>query len=224
MTREPPAYGLWWLAAINVAVFVLFASSFYRPRSARDWRTFGVFSAFLVALFSEMYGFPLTLYLLSGWLGQRYPGLDLLTHNSGHLWQTLLGFKGDPHLSPLHLLSNLVIGGGFVLLASAWPVLYRAQREGRLAVSGPYAYVRHPQYLAFILILVGFLLQWPTLLTLLMFPVLLAMYTRLARLEEREVRGRLDPAYQEYAARVPAFIPRFFRPPVPGASAQEGQK
>lgn len=220
MNNQPPAYGLWWLVAINTAVFILFASSFYRPRTARDWRSFGAFSAFLVALFTEMYGFPLTLYLLSGWLGQRYPGLNLLTHNSGHLWQTLLGWKGDPHLSPLHLLSNLVIATGFILLSSAWSVLYKAQREGRLAMTGPYAYVRHPQYLAFILILVGFLLEWPTLLTLLMFPVLVVMYTRLARLEEREVRGQ-QPAYEEYAARVPAFIPRLTRLPVPPEPSQE---
>ena len=126
MTNEPPAYGLWWLVALNTAVFILFASSFYRPRTARDWRSFGAFSAFLVALFTEMYGFPLTLYLLSGWLQRRFPGLDLLTHNNGHLWQTLLGWKGDPHLSPLHLLSNLGIAAGFILLSSAWPVLYQA--------------------------------------------------------------------------------------------------
>ncbi|MDX2004177.1 MAG: isoprenylcysteine carboxylmethyltransferase family protein [Meiothermus sp.] len=208
MTNEPPAYGLWWLVALNVAIFTLFATSFYKPRSARDWRSFGAFTAFVVALFTEMYGFPLTVYLLSGWLQQRFPGLDFLTHNNGHLWQTLLGWKGDPHLSPLHILSNLVIAGGFALLSSAWPVLYQAQRAGRLAVSGPYAYVRHPQYLAFILILVGFLLQWPTLLTLLMFPVLVVMYTRLARQEEREVRASLGREYDAYAARVPAFWPR----------------
>jgi protein-S-isoprenylcysteine O-methyltransferase Ste14 len=213
VTGEPPAYGLWWLVAINVAIFVLFATSFYKPRSARDWRSFGAFTAFVVALFTEMYGFPLTVYLLSGWLQQRFPGLDFLTHNNGHLWQTLLGWKGDPHLSPLHILSNLVIAGGFALLSSAWPVLYQAQRSGRLAVGGPYAYVRHPQYLAFILILVGFLLQWPTLLTLLMFPVLVVMYARLARQEEREVRASLGREYDAYAARVPAFFPRLASAP-----------
>ena len=122
-----------------------------------------MFSAFLVALFTEMYGFPLTIYLLSGWLQRRYPGLDLLTHDAGHLWETLLGWRGDPHFNPLHLLSSLLIGGGFVLLASAWRVLFAAQQGRRLATTGPYAYVRHPQYDGFILIMLGFLLQWPTL-------------------------------------------------------------
>src|SRR4029450_8050609 len=142
MHSDTPAYGLWSLAILNAAVFIIFAFSFTHPHSARDWRSFGAFAAFLVAIFTEMYGFPLTIYLLAGWLGRRYPGLDLLSHDAGHLWQTLLGWKGDPHLNPLHLLGNGLIFGGFILLASAWQVLYQAQHERRLATTGPYAYVR----------------------------------------------------------------------------------
>jgi protein-S-isoprenylcysteine O-methyltransferase Ste14 len=208
MSAGPPAYGLWSLVVINIAVFAVFAFSFTRPRTARDWRSFGAFTAFLVALFSEMYGFPLTIYLLSGWLQRRYPGLDFLTHDTGHLWETLLGWRGDPHFNPLHLLSNVLIGGGFVLLASAWRVLFAAQQARQLATTGPYAYVRHPQYAGFILVMLGFLLQWPTLLTLLMFPILVWMYVRLARREEREVRAELGDVYARYAAATPAFVPR----------------
>ena len=208
MNTITPAYGLWFLVIVNTAVFVIFAFSFTHPRNGRDWRSFGAFSAFLVALFTEMYGFPLTLYLFSGWLGSRYPGIDLLAHDSGHLWSTLLGWQGDPHFSPLHLLSYLFIGGGFALLSAAWNVLYQAQREGQLATTGPYAYLRHPQYAAFTLILLGFLLQWPTLLTLLMFPVLVVMYVRLARREEREALVEFGEAYASYAADVPGFFPR----------------
>jgi methanethiol S-methyltransferase len=211
MTSEAPAYGLWSLVVINVAVFAVFAFSFTRPRTARDWRSFGAFTAFLVALFTEMYGFPLTIYLLSGWLARRYPGLDLLSHNTGHLWETLLGWQRDPHLNPLHLLSGALIGGGFILLASAWRVLFAAQQARRLATTGPYAYVRHPQYDGFILIMLGFLLQWPTLLTLAMFPILVWMYVRLARREEREVRAEFGEAYARYAAATPAFVPRLGR-------------
>jgi protein-S-isoprenylcysteine O-methyltransferase Ste14 len=166
MTHDTPAYGLWSLVIINTAVFVIFAFSFTHPRTTRDWRSFGAFSGFLLALFTEMYGFPLTLYLLSGWLSSRYPGLDLFSHETGHLWHTLLGWTGNPHTDPLHILSNLLIGGGFIMLASAWRVLYEAQRTSTLATTGLYAYVRHPQYVGFILIMLGFLLQWPTLLTL----------------------------------------------------------
>lgn len=208
MSAGAPAYGLWSLVAINVAVFTSFAFSFTRPQMARDWRSFGGFTAFVVALFTEMYGFPLTIYLLSGWLQRRYPGLDLLTHDVGHLWETLLGWRGDPHFNPLHLLSSLLIGGGFVLLASAWRVLFAAQQGRRLATTGPYAYVRHPQYDGFILIMLGFLLQWPTLLTLLMFPILVWMYVRLARREEREVQAEFGEAYTRYAMATPAGLPR----------------
>jgi protein-S-isoprenylcysteine O-methyltransferase Ste14 len=208
MSSEAPAYGLWLLVVINAAVFIIFAFSFTHPHTGRDWRSFGAFAAFLVALFTEMYGFPLTLYLLSGWLGSRYPGLDLFSHDAGHLWHTVLGWKGNPHLDPLHLLSNGLIFGGFILLASAWRVLYEAQRERTLATAGPYAYVRHPQYAGFILIMLGFLLQWPTLLTLVMFPILVVMYIRLARREEHEVLKEFGEAYARYAAHTPAFFPR----------------
>ena len=119
MTHDAPAYGLWSLVVINIAIFAIFAYSFTRPRRARDWRSFGAFGAFLVALFVEMYGFPLTIYLLSRWLQRRYPGLDLLSHDTGHLWETLLGWRGNPHLNPLHLLSDVLIAGGFILLARA---------------------------------------------------------------------------------------------------------
>ncbi|MGH9367802.1 MAG: isoprenylcysteine carboxylmethyltransferase family protein, partial [Thermoanaerobaculia bacterium] len=150
MSHAAPAYGLWTLVLINSAVFIIFAFSFAHPRTKRDWRSFGAFSAFLVALFTEMYGFPLTIYLLSGWLSRRYPGVDLFSHESGHLWETLLGWKGNPHWNPIHVLSNLLILGGFILLSAAWKALYAAQASRTLATTGPYAYVRHPQYAGFI--------------------------------------------------------------------------
>ena len=126
MSHDAPAYGLWSLVILNSAVFLMFAFSFFKPQSARDWRTFSAFAAFIVALFVEMYGFPLTIYLLSGWLQTRYPGLDILSHDAGHLWSTLLGEKGDPHFGALHIASYIFLGGGFWLLSSAWNVLYHA--------------------------------------------------------------------------------------------------
>jgi protein-S-isoprenylcysteine O-methyltransferase Ste14 len=116
--------------------------------------------------------------------------------------------KGNPHFNLLHILSNVLIFGGFILLASAWEVLYKAQRSHTLATNGPYATIRHPQYLAFISIMFGFLLQWPTILTLLMFPILVWMYTKLARQEEREVRAEFGEEYDRYASKTPAFFPR----------------
>jgi protein-S-isoprenylcysteine O-methyltransferase Ste14 len=208
MTDDTPAYGLWSLVVINSAVFILFAFSFFKPQTRRDWGSFGAFSAFLVALFTEMYGFPLTIYLLSGWLQSRYPQVDWLSHDAGHLLEELIGWRANPHFGPFHLLSFAFIGGGFVLISAAWKVLFEAQRARTIATSGPYARVRHPQYVGFILVMFGFLLQWPTLLTLLMFPVLVVMYVRLARVEEREVLAEFGDAYRRYMAATPAWIPR----------------
>ncbi len=191
----------------------MFAFSFFKPQTARDWRTFGAFGAFIVALFVEMYGFPLTIYLTSGWLQTKYPGLDLLSHNSGHLWSTLLGETGDPHFGPLHIASYAFLGFGFYLLSTAWKVLFDAQRQGVLAVTGPYARVRHPQYGAFVLVLLGFLLQWPTLLTLVMFPILLLMYGRLAITEEAEMRKQFGAQFDDWAKRTPRFFPALARSP-----------
>jgi protein-S-isoprenylcysteine O-methyltransferase Ste14 len=215
MNEAASAYGLWSLAAINSLVFIIFAFSFAKPRSSRDWRSFGAFSAFIVALFTEMYGFPLTIYLFSGWLSSRYPGIDFLSHDAGHLLEVLLqslfGWQVDPHLGPFHIASYVLIFAGFVLLAKSWGILYEAQRRHEIAASGPYAYVRHPQYLGFIMIMFGFLLQWPTLLTLTMFPILVYMYVRLARREEQDAVSEFGDVYIRYVSRTPAFFPRLGR-------------
>ena len=199
-------YGLWPLVLLNTGVLIIFAASFFHPRSGRDWRAMGAFSAFLVTLFTDMYGVPLTVYLLSGWLGDRIPALEA-THAGGHLWNDLIGWTGDPHLSPFHLASYLAIGGGFWAdgggLAGA--VGGRPQPPAahqRRLCTGPPSPVRgvaagHG----------GFLLQWPTIPTLVMFPALMGVYRRLALAEEREVAARFGPAWADYAARTPRFLP-----------------
>ena len=209
---DDSAYGLWFLVLVNSVIFIIFAVSFFHPRTKRDWRAMGAFSAFIVALFTEMYGFPLTIYVLSGWLGNVFPGLSL-THSGGHLWNDLIGWTGDPHLSPFHLVSYVLIGAGFWLITRAWRVLWEAQRSDRIAVSGPYARVRHPQYAGFLLIMIGFLVQWPTLATLAMFPVLVLVYRRLAAGEEHEIRGRFGAEWDAYAAHTPRFLPHLHHAP-----------
>ena len=199
-------YGLWFLVAINTVVILLFAASFFHPRTKRDWRAFGTFSAFIVALFTEMYGVPLTVYLLSA-VGGNALGLNL-SHDGGHLWADLIGWKGDPHLTPFHLASWVGIIGGFWMISAAWRELYQAAREDRLATGGLYARIRHPQYSGFMLIMVGFLLQWPTIPTLLMFPILAAIYRRLAISEERDTRAAFGEEWDVYAAGRPRFVPR----------------
>lgn len=204
-------YGLWGLALLNTAIFVGFAYSFFKPANLRDWRTFGAYSAFIVALFAEMYGFPLTIYMLSGWLGSKFPGSNLFGHDAGHLWWLVTGQHGNPHLSPFHILSFVFLFAGFTLLSKAWHVLYHAQRCHKLAVSGPYRHVRHPQYIGLVAIMFGFLLQWPTLLTLAMFPVLVLMYVRLAIAEERDSEKTFGQAWRDHAAMTPRFIPHITR-------------
>lgn len=203
-----PAYGLWGLVIVNSVIFIGFAFSFFKPQTKTDWRTFGTFSAFIVALFVEMYGFPLTIYLFSGWLATHYPGVDFLSHDNGHLLHNLLGLKGDPHFDVLHIASNLFIFGGFIMLSNAWHVLWKAQRRHKLASSGIYARMRHPQYVAFIAIMLGFLLQWPTLPTLIMFPILTVTYVRLAIREEAIADREFGDEWRGYAAQTPRFFPK----------------
>ncbi len=206
--HEGNDYGLWLVAVANAVLFIAFAFSFARPLTRRDWRSFGAFSAFIVALFAEMYGFPLTIYLLAGWLQSRWPDVAWFSHDAGHLPEMLLGLGVDPHVGPFHIASNLLILGGFWLAALAWPVLWRAVRNGQLATTGIYARLRHPQYVGFILILTGFLLQWPTLVTLVMYPVQIVMYVRHAGREEREALARFGEPYAAYMRRVPGWLPR----------------
>ncbi len=207
------AYGLWTLVILNSAIFIFFAFSFTKPKTEIDWRGLGAFSAFIVALFTEMYGFPLTIYFLSGWLSEHYPGVDFLSHEKGHLLHTIFGFGGNPHLDPLHLISNGLIVLGFFMLASAWNVLYAAQKAGTLATTGWYARCRHPQYLAFIVIMFGFLLQWPTIPTVILFPILVRVYVRLAQHEEQLVLQEFGDLYRAYQLNTRAWVPEFSTTP-----------
>lgn len=206
------AYGLWAMVVVNTLLLVIFAGSFFHPRTGRDWRVLGGFSAFAVALFTEMYGFPLTIYLLAGPLGNWWPNLGF-SHAQGHLWNDLIGWKLDPHISPFHVAAYILIIVGFVLISAGWRQLLAAQKEGRLATSGPYQRMRHPQYTGFLAIMVGFLLMWPTLPTLVMFPVLVWVYRRLTRREEAEVAARFGAAWTQYAATTPRFLPSLRRQP-----------
>ena len=203
MTQEY-AYGMWVIAAFNVGLFLFFFMSFLPPKGFAEWRNLGVVTAFLVALFSEMYGFPLTIYLLTGWLGDAYPVLQPFSHKFGHLWVVVFGGS--------NLAWALVMGGslalmlaGYVLLSKGWRQVHGA--GGRMVADGLYAYVRHPQYTGLFLVITGFLVQWPTLLTVLMAPVLLYAYVRLARSEERHMLQQFGEPYREYMQRVPAFFP-----------------
>lgn len=199
------AYGLWGAVLFNLIFFCAFALAAFRPQTKRDWRSLGAFSGFMVALFAEMFGYPLTIYILTGLLGSRYPVLDPFTHINGHLWVALAG--GSPLLySILHPLSNVFIFGGFLIIAVAWKGIHAANWQ--LVTKGLYALVRHPQYSGFALTIIGFLIQWPTFATLLTAPILLVMYKRLSLKEEAKMIEAFGEEYLAYKGQVPAYFPK----------------
>lgn len=199
-------YGLWLVMAINVGIIMFFALSFLKPKGRREWRSMGIFSAFVVALFTEMYGFPLTIYLLTSLLGNSYPVIDPFTHINGHLWVALAG--GSIFVWTLVMLvSSSAIIGGLIIMSAGWKQIHGA--EGGLVTTGIYRYTRHPQYSALFLITIGFLIQWPTIITVAMWPFLTFMYYRLARREEREMESQFGDEYAAYKSRVPMFVPRW---------------
>ncbi|WP_213958720.1 isoprenylcysteine carboxylmethyltransferase family protein [Variovorax sp. dw_954] len=202
-------HGLWSLVLLNTCVFVGFAYSFFKPTTSRDWKVFGAYSTFIAALFAEVYGYPLTMLLFHGWLAARVEDADLFGHEARHFWSLLMRNHSnpDPHTGALRFLSFATVLAGFVLLAMAWHVLHLAQRRDRVAATGPYRSIRHPQYVALALIMLGLLLHWPTLPTLSGLPLLLAMYLRLAISEERELTREFGEAWRDYAAMTPRFIP-----------------
>jgi methanethiol S-methyltransferase len=203
------AYGMWPVVIFNIFLFLFFVIGFIKPKKKFEWRSMGAFIGFIVALFTEMYGFPLTIYFLSGWLGKSYPVLDPFSHPSGHL---LLVFLGLAHsaaaMAVLHLISNGVIFYGFYLMYKGWMLIYGAKRE-RLVSEGIYSRLRHPQYSGLFLVTIGFLIQWPSLTTLIMWPILIFAYYRLSMREERDMIKQFGQEYLEYKKRVPAFIPKF---------------
>lgn len=199
------AYGHWSLVIAIVLLVLFFVFKYVPIRTRFERRSGGVLAAFIVALFTEMYGFPLTIYLLSTRFGFEIP----LTHKYGHLWATLLAYLGVDILygwALVMILSNVVIVIGIIWITRGWEQVYRS--EGDLVTTGIYARMRHPQYSGIILAATGFLIQWPTLLTIVLFPFVIGMYHRLAMREERDVEEKYREEYREYRERVPAFVPR----------------
>lgn len=202
---ESYAYGMWVAVVINAAIFIVFALGFLKPKKRWEWRSMGVFSAFVVALFTEMYGLPLTVYILTATLGSRYPVTNPFNHMNGNLWAVFSG--GSVYFSAALMLSGgIVMFAGLMIMGKAWRQLHRA--NGQLLTSGIYRSVRHPQYSGLFLILIGMLIEWPTLITITMWPILVLMYYRLARREEKEMLSQFDGEYAAYQQRAPMFWPR----------------
>ncbi len=201
-------------------VFLAFVLGFVWPRGGLQWRNAGVYSAFLISLFVEMFGVPLTIFVLAPLLEVRVLDFGM---NESHLWAFLLDRAGlVPLASGVYLVMTVSMGLialGLALVAVGWAQVFGARHE--LRTSGIYRVWRHPQYLGLILVIVALNIQWPTLLTLAMAPVLIVMYVRQARREDEELEARFGRAFAVYAARVPAFIPRL-RPRTVAAEPRSG--
>jgi len=191
-------YGYWYLVALNVIIFGLFI--LFIPFRKRQQRLpASVYLAFIVALYTEMYGFPLTIYVLTWLLGYQNP----LTHTSGHILAPIIG--EDLFFMVVHPISNIMILTGILLVVLGWREVHSAQQE--LVTTGLYAYVRHPQYLGFITLTLGMMVQWATLPTLLMWPLLVILYYQLAKQEEKEMEAKFGEKYRKYKSKVPMMLP-----------------
>ena len=201
--EEVPLGGHWMLTLVMIVIGLWIIFKYLAPKSWKEWRNAGILQAFVIALYVEMYGFPLTIYLLTSFLDLDIPWL----HMKGHLWATLLGL-GDKGA-----MIEMIIGLGIALLGltmifRGWRLVYRAQQEDKLVTEGIYRYMRHPQYTGIFLALFGQLIHWPTLPTIVFFPVIVCLYYRLARKEEKDMLEKFGREYEIYMQQVPPFFPR----------------
>lgn len=172
------------------------------PSSWREWAGAGVVQAFIIALYAEMYGFPLTIYLLTSTLPLEIP----LVHSSGRLWATLLGY-GRGGAAVEMLTGSVFILAGLLLIIKGWIRIY--YRGDSLVTDGVYGLIRHPQYAGIFLVIFGQLVHWPTVFTLALAPVIVWLCARLARREEARLIDRFGDQYREYQQQVPRFIPHW---------------
>ncbi|REJ65724.1 MAG: isoprenylcysteine carboxylmethyltransferase family protein [Planctomycetota bacterium] len=215
------AYGAWGLVVTMVLISVFFIVRFIPMRTRLGKRSGGALIAFIVALFAEMYGFPLTIYLLSHFVGIRIP----LDHISGHLLGDLITYLGLGNgWFIVMAVSNVLLIIGIWLVMAGWEQVYKS--EGKLVTDGVYKHMRHPQYTGIFIITLGFMIQWPTLTTLILWPFVIAMYVRLAKREEQDVLKEFPDAYREYMQRTPMFFPRLLsrRDQQHGAPTEEAGK
>ena len=195
--------GAWGIALIVIVIASWLLYRYLAPKTWKEWASAGVVQAFIIALYAEMYGFPLTIYLLV-----RFFGLDAPNLNAS-LWSTLLGI-GEMGMMIAMILGYILLFAGFGIFMQGWRQVHRARKEGRLVTDGLYGLVRHPQYTGLFIAIFGEgIVHWPTVFSVALFPVIVLAYYLLARSEERKVEAEFGDEYREYRKRVPMFIPRW---------------
>jgi protein-S-isoprenylcysteine O-methyltransferase Ste14 len=196
-------YHNWFLVAFYIIVVGVFLFGILRPRKRSEWRSAGMAQAWVIALYAEMYGLPLTMYLVA-WLTGKSAYVD--DHFRGHAWAYLMGW-GETGAIVFDVVGQLLIAAGAILAIIGWRQVYRGR--GEMVTTGLYRRVRHPQYTGFLLFLLGSVVNWPTLLTLVMLPLLMWTYYRLARMEEADAIAAYGDAYRDYMKTTGMFLPRF---------------
>ena len=212
--------GAWALAAIMIALVTWVLYRYLAPKTWHEWASAGLVQAFIIALYAEMYGFPLTIYLLV-----RFFGLDSPNINA-NIWSTLLGM-GELGMFISMLLGYVLLFIGIGIFIQGWRELYHARQKNQLVTTGLYRYVRHPQYTGLFLGLFGEgIVHWPTLFSVAIFPIIVLAYTLLARSEERKVLEQFGDEYRNYQARVPMFFPRMgqWQQLIKGSKTVEGKE
>ena len=206
----PVGYFNWWLVAFYIVLVGVFLYGVLQPRRKTEWKSAGMAQAWVIALYAEMYGTPLTAYLMMHLVGRSTQ--DAETHFNGHLWPVVLGFEGQSLVFTQFatvVVGQCLIVAGAILAIVGWRQLYQAVKNDQMATAGVYRFIRHPQYTGFFLFLVGSVINWPTLATILTLPILCFVYLRLANSEEQDSIKRFGEEYREYSNRTGKFIPQF---------------